>query len=233
MKFLILLISIYLPHAYATECDWWQTKYSSTIVDKHPRGKGIVREHPRQEYCRNKWKDADVYIPQFKDVPASGWAYKETFKKWSRNEIQTILEFLPLLPIWAEAKKYTFHRANSSIHNANPASSEIAQGSIILYDLFFKRKNKIATLGHEMAHHLFQKISDKDKTEFENLSGWSLEVKDRKIFILPPKNPIKPDSVKDVEEDFSNYLEIYITDTTALKKANLKMYDFFSKRYPL
>jgi hypothetical protein len=65
------------------------------------------------------------------------------------------------------------------------------------------------------------------------LSGWDVEVKDDKIYVLPPKNPIKPDSIIDKEEDFTNYMELYISSPNQLKKTHPNMFEFFSKRYPL
>jgi len=74
MKVIFILTLFISTHSYAIHCKWWQTKYSATIVDKHPRqGTGGVRKHPRKEYCRNKWVDADIHIKQFKDDPIFGW----------------------------------------------------------------------------------------------------------------------------------------------------------------
>lgn len=69
MKVLFILTLLIPSHSYAIQCEWWQTKYSATIVDKHPRQGTTVREHPRKEYCKNKWANADIHIKQFKDDP--------------------------------------------------------------------------------------------------------------------------------------------------------------------
>jgi hypothetical protein len=56
MKIVFSLIILSIPlTSHAVECQWWQTKYSATVVNKHPK-KGKVREHPRREYCRDRWQ---------------------------------------------------------------------------------------------------------------------------------------------------------------------------------
>ncbi len=235
MKVLFILTLFISSHSYAIHCEWWQTEYSATVVDKHPRqGTSGVKEHPRKEYCRDKWKDADHHVKQFKNGPIAGWSNKgEVFKRWEQNEIQTVLEISPKLPVWTEVKNYFFRRAEKSIHNGNPATSELTQKSIVLDDLFFKYPDKLGAIGHETSHFLFPKLSLVDRSEFETLSGWDVEVKDDKVYVLPPKNPIKPDSIIDKEEDFTNYMELYISSPKQLKKTHPKMFNFFSKRYPL
>lgn len=233
MKILFILTLFIPSHSYAINCEWWQTKYSATTVNKHPK-QGKVREHPRSEYCKNRWTDADIHIKQLKDDPILGWQNKgEIFKKWKKDEMQVVLEVLPKLPVWAETKNYFFRRAEKSINHGNPATSELTQRSIILYDLFFKYPNKLGAIGHETSHFLFQKLSLADMTEFETLSGWDIKIKNDKVYVIPPKKPIKPDSVIDKEEDFTNHMEFYISTPDELKKMNPKMFEFISKRYPL
>lgn len=164
MKFLLFLI-LYIPSVYSVECRWWQTKYSAASVDKHPR----------KEYCRNKWKDADIYFKQFSDDPIVGWSHKEeVFKKWERSEMQLLLEILPTLPAWTEVKSYNFRRAKNSMYKKNSASSELTNKSIILYDLFFKEKNKKSIIVHESSHHIYKKLGPEGVNEFVDLSGWKL-----------------------------------------------------------
>jgi hypothetical protein len=225
-----------LSPAYAIQCEWWQTKYSAARVDKHPRqGTRGVREHPRNEYCRDKWKDAGFYLKQFKDEPIIGWPHKgEVFKKWSRTEIQTLLEILPKLPVWTEIKKYKLYRAIKSIHEGNSATSEVTYGSIILYDKFFIDGNKPSALVHESGHHLFKKFSFLETEEFAALSGWKDEIsKDRKVYTLPPTILIKPDSTLNKEEDFTNHLEIFFENPKSYKQKYPKVFEFLQKRYPL
>jgi hypothetical protein len=221
--------------AHSSDCPWWQVKVSGSDIDKHIREKSIVREHQRAEHCRNKWKDANVYIKKFMDDPIAGWSQKgELFKNWSKNEMQVLLEILPDLPIWAESEKYKFHRIKKSIFKDNPASSELSEGSIIFYDQFFKEKSKKLIVVHEIAHHLYKKNSPKDLAEFLSLSGWSVEVNSKgKVFESPPRKLILPDSSLGKEEDYANHLETYYKSPESYKVSYPKIYDFFKQRYPL
>jgi hypothetical protein len=208
MKILFILTLFISSHSYAIHCEWWQTKYSATTVNKHPK-RGKVREHPRKEYCRNRWANADSYIKQFKDDPIPGWGNKgETFKKWNIFEIQTVLEILPKLPQWVNTNQYTFLRADKSIHHGNPATSELTRKTIILYDNFFTYPDKLGAIGHETSHFLFPNLSSGNLAEFSDLSGWDVEVKNDKIYVLPPTKPLRPDSIINKEEDFTNHMEL-------------------------
>lgn len=237
MKYCLVLLLLVLMQspAYAIKCEWWQTKYSAASVDKHPRqGTRGVQEHPRKEYCKDKWKDAGLYVKQFRDEPINGWPHKgEVFKKWNRTEIQTLLEILPKLSIWTEIRNYKFYRAIKSIYEGNSATSEVTYGSIILYDQFFKDGSKPSDVVHESGHHLFKKISLTEEDEFATLSGWREVTKDRKIYILPPANLVKPDSYLNKEEDFTNHLEIFYENPKLYKQNHPKVFEFLQKRYPL
>jgi hypothetical protein len=231
MKFLLLLILL-IPEAYSVECQWWQSKVSASDVDKHPRQQTTVRQHPRAEHCRNRWKDADVHIKQFSDDPIIGWSHKgEVFKKWDRSEVQLILEILPTLPSWTEVKNYNFRRAKDSMYKGNPATSELVHKSIIIYDQFFKEQDKKSVIVHESSHHIYKNLGPDGVNEFVDLSGWKLEVdKAGQVFEIPPKVLLKPDSSISKEEDFSNHVEeFYISPETYAKKYP-KIYQFLKGR---
>ncbi len=231
MNFFLLLILL-IPEAYSVECQWWQSKVSASDVDKHPRQQTTVRQHPRVEHCRNRWKDADVHIKQFSDDPIIGWSHKgEVFKKWNRSEVQLMLEILPTLPSWTEVKNYNFRRAKDSMYKGNPASSELVHKSIIIYDQFFKEQNKKSVIVHESSHHIYKNLGPDGVNDFVDLSGWKLEVdKAGQVFEIPPKVLLKPDSSISKEEDFSNHVEeFYISPETYAKKYP-KIYQFLKGR---
>jgi hypothetical protein len=235
-RYLIVLIAssfLFSWEAWALECQWWQSKVRGSVIPQHPRKGHTVSKHPRQEHCRERWKGADLHITQFKDDPIPGWVNKgETFKKWNRPEIQTILDLLPKLPPWAKVGLYTFRRADKSIHQGNAATSELTKKTIIFYDAFFTYKDKLGAIGHEASHFVFQELTNPDISEFEKLSGWKIETKGRKVYVVPPSNLLMPDSAIDSEEDFTNHAEIYISNPDKLKKINPRIYEFFLKRLP-
>lgn len=233
--FLFLSFLIPFPHAFGTECEWWQIKYSAAIVDEHTRNQTTnVKEHPRSEYCKNRWKNADIYIKLFENDPIQKWSFqKEIFKKWTKEEIKIIMQVLEIIPSWSNKEKIRLYRAKTSSTIDNPATSEIKGKNIILYDLFFKNKNKEKILIHEYGHHLFTSLSEEEKNEFASKSGWSLEIdQKRRIFSRPPKKLIKNDSSFNIEEDFSNHLEEYYLNKNNYQKNYQNTYIFFLKRFP-
>lgn len=128
--------------------------------------------------------------------------------------------------------QYTFLRADKSIHQGNPATSELTKKKIILYDNLFTYSGKLGAIGHEASHFLFPALSPGDLAEFFDLAGWDVEVKNDKIYVLPPKKPLQPDSIINKEEDFTNHMELYISNPKRLKEQNPKIFEFLFKRYP-
>jgi hypothetical protein len=108
----------------------------------------------------------------------------------------------------------------------------LTNNTIILYDKFFTYKDKLGAIGHEASHFLLPSLSSEYFATFADLSGWDVEVKGDKIYVLPPKKPLQDDSVLNKEEDFTNYMELYISNPKKLKEQNFKMYEFLLKRYP-
>ena len=148
--------------------------------------------------------------------------------------MQLILEILPTLPSWTEVKNYNFLRAKDFTYKGNPASSELTNSSIIIYDQFFKENNKKSIVVHESSHHLYKKVVPKDIADFLSMSGWVVEVApDEKVYESPPKKLIQPDSASEKDEDFANHLESYYQNPKSYKVSYPKLYDFFKRRYPL
>ncbi|HXH32758.1 MAG TPA: hypothetical protein VNJ01_18315 [Bacteriovoracaceae bacterium] len=232
-KFVTLLsISFFSLPISALECQWWQTKVKAHAVQKHQREGNTVSKHPRQEHCREKWKGADIYIKQFKNVPIEGWPHKETFKTWTGPEIETLLKVFASAPDWAGLSNYEFYRALKSDVVSNPARSEITYKSIILYDSFFSRNDKLTIIVHESAHHLYRSLGPAGINEFTNLSGWQLETNQkRQVFERPPERLIKPDSAISKEEDFANHLEEFYRSSNSYQKSNPTLYKFMNGRF--
>lgn len=234
MRFIPLVLLILISNAYAIECEWWQIKVRGHKVPRHERNDSPVSPHSRKEHCRERWKGTDLYIKNFINSPISGWPHQEKFKDWTRQEVRTVLEVLSTLPAWTESKNYSFYRASKSVHEGNSATSEIGSKAIVLYDSFFKEKQQASILIHESAHHLFQKVSVDEMNEFATLSGWTINVSEnRKVYELPPKKLIKPDSDLNKEEDFSNHLEVFYLDPKKYRKQYPQIYKFIQKRWPL
>lgn len=230
--FLLLIIFCNLPVAFALECQWWQSKVSSHKVNTHQRNGSTVSSHPRQEYCREKWKHSDKIASSFQNERPELWTDQEKFKQWSQSEMVEVLKAYEKLPDWLLFLQKTFHRAEKSTISKNPAASDKRTDSITVYDEFYKRQNKVAIIGHELAHLLYKRLSVAEITSFTDLAGWTLKVEDGKVFEVPPSTVLINDSTLNKEEDFANLIEIYFTDPNKLKNHNLKLFEFFKKRYP-
>ncbi len=233
MKYLLMVVSVFMLFpAYAIECEWWQSKVKSHQVKKYERKGFPVSAHPRLEHCREIWKHADEIISAFKDSAPSNWTKEEKFKAWSQKEIREILKAYGRLPEWLVNLHESFHRAEMSSKSIkNPAASDKTTDSVTIYDEFYKRSNKEAIVGHEMAHLLFKRLSSEDITSFTDLAGWTVKVDGNQVFEVPPSKFLIQDSVIDKEEDFANLIEIFFSEPSKLKNHNPKLFDFFQKRF--
>lgn len=221
-----------ISEVYALECQWWQIKVSSHKVSSHQRNGSTVSSHPRQEHCREKWKYSDQIASSFQNVGPANWSKQEKFKQWKQSEIAEVLKAYEKMPDWLLFLQKSFHRAETSSIPKNPAASDKTTDSITIYDEFYKRSNKEAIVGHELAHLLYKKLSVSEITSFTDLAGWTLKVEGSKVFEVPPSTVLMNDSTLNKEEDFANLIEVYFTDPKKLQAHNQKLFDFFKKRYP-
>ena len=215
-------------------CEPWQVLVKKHPVKAHVReGKVAVKKTIRKTHCREKWKNADVWGPILSDSKPLFWPNKEeVFKSWSKIEKETLLDVLSKLPNWLNISVSAFYRAEKSKYQNNPASSLTLTKEIVFYDSFFTLKNQLAVVAHEFSHLLFSSLTDKEKIQFEKLSGWKQMLQEGKLTILSPSKLLQPDSEDSVEEDFSNYIESYIVNPDKVKKFNSNLYDFLKKRFP-
>lgn len=190
-----------------------------------------VSARPRQEHCRERWKNAEKIISSFNDQKPTKWPHHETFKTWKKSEIEDILKIYENIPSSLLPNSQSLHRAKKSVVTGNPASTNTLENSIIIYDNFFQSKEKKTVIEHELSHLAYENLSISDTIEYSNLSGWTLKTEGDKIFEVPPKNVIKEDSKISKEEDFANRLEIYLSDPEKLKSYSHENYEFFRKRF--
>ena len=134
------------------------------------------------------------------------------------------------LPDWAIYSPYQLRRAEKSVHENNHATEEKTSRSIIIYDSFFRENDQMSIIVHEISHGLYDRLLPAEMNEFSNLSGWTLQVDQMKVYELPPKVLIKPDSALNVEEDFANHAEEYFKHPSAYEKKFPALYLFFRKR---
>jgi hypothetical protein len=201
-----------------------------STISGHPRQGHPVKQHPRSEHCRERWKGANQYINLFKDRTIPGWNPKEKLKKWERKEIQMLLEIMASVPEWSIFSSYHFFRAEKSIHERNHATEGKTSGAIVLYDSFFHSSDQSAIIVHESSHGLYDRLSPDQMNEFAKLSGWALEVDKMKVYEIPPKVLIQPDSALNREEDFANHVEEFFRNPSEYEKKFPNLFQFFKKR---
>ena len=184
-----------------------------------------VRGYYRNEYCR---KSAFKYNKfQFKDNFLGLELGSEIYKVWSDREINFFLDLGEKLPELLKSIEFeiVLHSTTSKVPN-NPAASIPDKKTLILYDLFFKRKDAQKVLGHELAHFLYWQLNDEQKIEFATRSGWKFQ---SGRITSKPNKPIYNDSLASPSEDFANNVEAYYFDIDNLKKNNPELLDFFKK----
>lgn len=208
-------------------CKPWQILVKQHHVNEHNRDLTThVNAYNKDSYCRAKFHNSDF------------WGPKLFLKKseWKKHELLTVLELLASLPSYLEIEINSFRRQSKSEIDKNPASSNLSDKSITLYDLFFNEKltPQKLILAHELGHFLFIKLSPDEQQEFVVAAGWrlgNLNLATRKIELIRPAKLLKEDSALEPEEDFANHLEIYYSNPLLIKKHNTNAYNFFIKRF--
>jgi len=143
---------------------------------------------------------------------------KHKIKKWTTSEKNIIQENLALLPPWLS--RYHLQevlRGDIGGHPDNPAASVVPTRTLLIFDRFFKEKNKRAVIIHEMAHMALPSIDPILKFEFAVASGWNVDIKNH---LTPPTKLLLPDSQNSIEEDLSNHIETYYIYPTRLMTFN-------------
>lgn len=210
--FLILLATatvfahICEPHEIYVREQWIKTykKSDGTKISAHTRD-AHCREIVRSNYFQ------DSTNQKFTNI-------KPKIKKWNATEKSIVQENLALLPPWLS--KYHLAeilRGDVGGHIMNPAASIVPTRTLLIFDRFFKEKDKRAVIIHEMAHIALPSIDPGLKFEFALASGWNVK-KDNEL--SPPSKLLKPDSQNSINEDLTNHIEVYFTDPTRLMTFN-------------
>lgn len=188
---LLLILMITIP-CKAIECQWWEVKIRAQIIPEHSRNDIRVKQHIRQEHCREKWKGSKELIPFFKNNIPPSWPNKvEKFKEWNTDEISKVLDIYVKLPGWLVPSSISFYRARVSKIPTNIASIDVMTNTITFYDLSFVKENYANALKHELAHILFKQLNVKELNTVSDLSGWSIRIKITKFMKTLQKNSLE------------------------------------------
>ena len=191
------------------------TKLNGTKVSAHPRD-AHCREVERSNYFQDSTKQT------FKNI-------KPKIKRWTATEKKIVQENLALLPPWL-SKYYIAETLRGDIggNPKNPAASVSLTRTLLIFDQFFKEKDKRAVIIHEMAHIALPSIDPELKLEFALSSGWKFSENNE---LIPPSKLLMPDSKDSINEDLTNYIEAYYTDSNRLMTFNSLSFLSVKKNY--
>lgn len=201
-----------------------------------PVGHHWVIEHPRRAYirsdgtfvrasvirahCRENWKGYHFWEDKFSNERPKDWASsRDVTRRWTEEEKERVLEALGDLPETLRNQKTIEHfvRLKAPSVADSPVAS-YSRGAIILYDeAFAQNKNLSRIITHEIAHHIFQHLSQKDRDSYELATGWVRGLKPNQVW-RRPKGYVAEDGKIDPSEDFANNFEYLVFDPQKVKK---------------
>ncbi|HXH31113.1 MAG TPA: hypothetical protein VNJ01_09905 [Bacteriovoracaceae bacterium] len=209
--FLLLLIST----AFALPCGPHEIYIREQKIEAYTKLDGTkVTAHPRDAHCREIERSN-----YFQDSTNQKFIkIRPRIKKWTASEKKIVQENLALLPPWLS--KYHLQevlRGDIGGHPDNPAASVVPTRTLLIFDQFFKEKDKRAIVIHEMAHIASRSIDPALVIEFSRASGWTVNDNFEPV---PPQKLLIPDSQNSINEDLTNHIEVYYTDLPRLMTSN-------------
>lgn len=211
----VIFLLLFTVTAFALPCEPYEIYIREQWIDTYTKLDGTkVSEHPRSAHCReiersNYFQDSTNQT--FNNI-------KPKIKKWNATEKKIVQENLALLPPWL-SKYYIAETLRGDIGGSprNPAASVSLTRTLLIFDQFFKEKDKRAVIIHEMAHIALPSIDPELKLEFALSSGWRFSESNE---LIPPSKLLMPDSKDSINEDLTNYIEAYYTDANRLMTFN-------------
>jgi hypothetical protein len=153
------------------------------------------------------------------DSGSVDWPHKtETFKKWTDEEKDRVLEVFDVLPIELQMDTVkSIARAVKSKDHPNPATS--AEGIIVLYDnVFDSNKNLARVLGHELAHQLYRDMPLEQKKDYGFAANWFPLDPEGRRYVSRKNGFVQDDGRESPEEDYANNIEYYLFEPKTLEK---------------
>lgn len=131
---LILLILLIAGNSFASPppCKPWQILVKEQHVSKHHRSNAPkVSAYDKQTFCRAKFRKADFWGPKLFQANTN----------WKSLEVLRVLETLSTLPEYLELEITYIHRHAKGEILGNPASSDLLNKTISLYDIYFNKNS--------------------------------------------------------------------------------------------
>lgn len=183
-------------------------------------------------HCRLNPRGYDQWHQRFSNDRPQPWHYKESSKTWSPEEVERVLEDLSVLPDQIiNLTGVKLHRMEKSIRSGNPATTNFKD--VVLYDLAFQHKDSLLQiLSHELAHVLFENLSEQEKLDFATAAGWKRHPKQKHALIaMKNKIFIQNDSRESLREDFANHIEHFLFKNESLKKESPSASSWIETRF--
>ena len=200
------------------------TRYDGTYVSATN-----VRAH-----CQGNPPGYAFWRPRLKDDRPADWPHKnEITKKWTDEETERMVEALGSIPkvLWENSNINFYRMDNSSTVLGN--ESTYGKNMVVFYDSAFDSKKNLARLlSHELSHDQFDKLTETEKLDYENLNGW-YSVLDNKTEVWKNINNkfVEPDGSFSPSEDFANNMEYFLFDPVKLKMISPNAYGWIKQHY--
>ena len=187
-------------------------------------------------HCRKNPRGYKEWHQRLSNKRPKIWGYtKEKSKKWSIEEIERFLSAISVLPDrLVDLDGSQVYRMFRSQDGENPATTNPPQKDITLYDLAFVHEDSLAQiLSHELSHILFEALSPGEKREFANEAGWVARNIMGREYYFPKEGKlnIKSDSIKSLEEDFANHIELYLFRAGIVRTKSIKGYRWIRNKF--
>lgn len=221
-------------------------KTTNAVSASCSEGQYLVRTHYRSGYFRSSGTyvsptTVKAYCKDYRNFEAPILHFpeeklktdsrsKEGYKKFSKSEKEKIQEIIKSLPkVLTAFGDIKFYRKKEGRVKGNPASVNSKKKEIILYDSISKHDMK-RVIAHELAHILYNNLSDKEQELYRKVSQWNLDKKTKKI-VLSKKRTVftEKDGINSATEDFANNVEYYLFDEKTLRKKNKEIHGWIKK----
>jgi hypothetical protein len=201
-----------------------------------PTNTHFVRSHIRsgvavRAYCRVNPEGFKNWHQFLKSGRPKNWPTKnEESSDWKKHEVEQLIHLIDDLPNFLISLEIEgIYRLKKSAQYPNPGANH--QGSIVLYDNAYNNKEDLKkTIIHELAHSLYDSLSEKQKSDYNHSLGWSNLSLDSEIVWIGRKNGyVEGDGSLNPDEDFSNNIEYFLTNSKKLQEVTPKAFEWISK----
>jgi hypothetical protein len=200
----------------------------------YTRGDGtFVSASEIEGYCRKNSSDFHVWNIKLKNGRPPSWRFgAEKSVDWTAEETERALEALEETPSFLRNLDVdAIYRMKEASNPANPAAMHGTD--IVLYDKAFDSTEILAhILNHEMAHLLFDTLSQKDQISYRSTARWE-EKRQLGPPTYVPGRPesqfLRPNGRLSYEEDFADNVAAFIHQPSRLKAVSPEIFGWMDK----